>query len=231
MKKLIISLLIATILFVMTGCTEEAKTMSFDTLEKMKAELGDTLLYPDVLPDSFIVDYSTLQGHFYSRGAKDYYINLRNRDFATDITNTEHFWQLNEGEDELAVAWVIIFAYEPKHNSTIFGTTRKTETAKYEELIAGGSIWEIDDVTVARNIDFIRNEVGYLYTGTDEVEKNKRENVSPEYYDYTAYALFMYDNILYTVDMKIYGRADIPEDEMREMCDGEVKTVVSGMIN
>lgn len=228
-RKITALFLAGVLLFAVSGCGQNAEIKSL-TLDELKEAAGGVFLYPDALPEAFEPETSAAQGIYYGGGKTwDYYINLQSV-YARDLS-TEHFWRLNEGESAVAIAWITVRTYGPEHgNTSVFSKSRKSEMEKYENLAADGEVWEIDGVITARETEFWKHETGYLYNGSDEEEKYKRENVSPEYYDYNAYALFIHDEVLYAIDFKAYGRGGDSENEILELCGGLLGEFIGGMI-
>jgi len=220
MKKIRILLLFTIFLPVVlsaTGCVgDSSDDIKFDTLDEMKTEIGDGLLYPDALP--FEPTDSTFYGYHYTRSKTWDYVIWFDSDFT--VYNYEAYRQLEEGSP--IVAYIGIETHEPKHRDSVIRTPRQNAMNAYNRLIeeSRDAAWEINGVTVPYKCELTAE--ASMYSGVNEER--------PAYVYVDGSAAFMRDGILYAVEIRVNGHTNEAEEKMREVSENMLNIVLVGMI-
>jgi len=224
-------MLTVIILFSVSGCQygDKSESVKYETLDELRTALGAALLVPVDLPENFEPDLGWINGSYYNRvDAWEYNLSL----FISGNSETDFFRQIAEGT--LAVDRIDIYAYEPKHRllnpKHPLINDRETESEKYKNLVSENKVWDIDGVTVAYDIKTVMKEESCKYYYEDETERKKPENIYPRHYEIDAYAVFEYEDIFYTIDLKAYGNIGETVENADEMAGKIIRDIIAGMI-
>ena len=211
--------MLVIILLAAAGCADISSDMDFNTLDELKVAAGSLLVFPDILP--FEPKHSDLSGYHYERiNSWDYYIRYYYEASPQTFLNPESYEQLEEGSP--TVVYIDIWAFEPKHIDGKIGTpNRLSETGEYNRLIeeAGDKIWKICDVAVPYKSSF-----------SSELNSGPDNEKYPPYVYADLYAVFKYNEILYAIEMQVIGHINETEENMLEMSESMLETVVTGML-
>ena len=194
---------------------------------ELKTATDGRYLYPEELPEGFAPDFRKIEGTFYARtDTWEYAIDLQDTLFVWSYERTGPIpYELLELGNPV-ITQIAILSFEPEHKvDNLQKPNRRIETNAYNRFVeeAEDSAWEIEDVIVMHGSVFVEVPIKGDQNGSADAE-------------YTGYVLvnvfasFMYNGVLYTVEMRLNGHSGETEEMMLVTGDEMMKSFITAMI-
>ena len=220
MRKAVLMLLILMLLTT-TGCENPYKPYLFNDQVDLIKMTGNSMLYPDTLP--FETTFNMFTGfHHTSTRAWDYIIDLRSYDPTNaDMGFDEMVSRVNEGFPEVISFDVTALEMDNRARGRLV-PDKKGDMEAYEAFAdSGADKWSIGGVTVTYRSNFGADFISSADPGstTDYIV----------FLTLNTYAAFMYDGVLYMINMRVIGHRNETVEELFKTVD-MLKEIITGMI-